>query len=83
MPDTSLPAIGCAGTKRADALLQHAARGVDDVALGRADVHDQHAGLDQVADRLEGGLGRRHRHRDQHDVGARDREQRRLGARCR
>ena len=33
---------GCAGTKRADLLAQAAPRGLDHVALGRADVHDQH-----------------------------------------
>jgi hypothetical protein len=63
----------------AHALAQHAPRGVDHVALGAAHVHHQHARLDQVADGLEGGLGGRHRHGQQHDVGARDRQQRRLG----
>jgi hypothetical protein len=65
--------------ERADALLQHTARGVDDVALGRADIHEQHAGFDEMADCLERRLGGRDRNGDQHDVGTRHREQRRLG----
>jgi hypothetical protein len=44
-PPTSLPAIGWAGTKPPTLLAQHAPCGVDHVALGGADVHDQHAGV--------------------------------------
>jgi hypothetical protein len=64
--------------ERDDAVLQHAAGGVDDVALGRADVHHQHRGLDEVPDRLEGRLGRRDGDGEQDDVRARDGEQRRF-----
>ena len=67
--------------ERADPVLEDAPRRIDHVALGGADVHDQHARLDEMADRLERGFGRGHRHRDQHDVGARYREQGRLGRR--
>jgi hypothetical protein len=65
--------------ERDDAVLQDAARSVDDVALGRADVHHQHARFDQVADRLERRLGRRDGDGKQDDVRARDGEQRRFG----
>jgi hypothetical protein len=41
----------------ADLLAQRAPGRIDDVALGRADVHDQHAAGDQVLDRLERGFG--------------------------
>jgi hypothetical protein len=67
------------GDKAADALLEHAPRHVHHVALGAAHVHEQRARLDHVADGLERRLARRHRHRDQHDVRARHRQQRRLG----
>ncbi len=63
----------------ADALAQDAPRHVDDIALGAADVHEQRARLDQVADGLEGRLAGGHRHGDQHDVRAGDRQQRRFG----
>jgi hypothetical protein len=51
-------------------LFQHASSRIDDIALGRANIHQQHAGLDQVADRAEGRLTGRNRHRHQNDVRA-------------
>jgi len=45
-----------------NALLEHPARRIDHVALGRADVHEQDAGFDQMANRLERDLGRGDRH---------------------
>ncbi len=59
----------------AELVAQRAARRLHHVGLGRAHVHDQHPGGDQVLDRLERGFRGRHRHGQQYDVRARDREQ--------
>ena len=60
------------------ALAQGTASRVDHIALGAAHVHAQHMRFHQMADRAQAGLGSRHRHGQQDDVGARDGQQRRL-----
>ena len=64
------------GHEQAHMLAQRTAGCVDHVAFGGAHVHDQHVGRDQMLDGLEGGLGGGDRHRDQHDVGPGDGQQR-------
>jgi len=69
------PRDGVRGYERGQALLEHAPRGIDHIALGGADIHEQHAGVNQVTDGLERAFAGRHGHGDQHDVGARDGQQ--------
>ena len=76
---TSLPAIGCAGTKDGCARAARAAPHRPRRAWSSPRPSPA-CPVDQVADRLEGRLGGGHRHGDEHDVGARDRQQCRLGA---
>ena len=50
---------------------------LDDVTLGRSDIHHQRAGFEAVADRQQGGFGGSHGHGQQDDVAPGDRGQRR------
>jgi hypothetical protein len=70
------PGDGVRGHEGTDLRLQRVARRLHHVGLGGADVHDEHLRRDEVAYGLERGLGGRHRHRDEHDVGPGDGQQR-------
>mmetsp|Transcript_10440 Transcript_10440/g.42567 ORF Transcript_10440/g.42567 Transcript_10440/m.42567 type:complete len:395 (+) Transcript_10440:9056-10240(+) len=59
---------GVAGHEAGRTITEGATRGFNDVAFGRAHVHEQHTRVHQVADGLERALGGRNRHGDQHDV---------------
>ena len=61
------------------AFTQRAPCRIDDVALGAAHVHHQHAWAHQLRDRSQCALGGRDRHCQQHQVGTGNGEQRRLG----
>ncbi|MPN34081.1 hypothetical protein SDC9_181574 [bioreactor metagenome] len=67
------------GHEGADLIAQRGAGSLHHVGLGGAHVHDQHLRRDQVLDGLERGLGGRHGHGDQHDVGTGHGQQRRGG----
>ena len=71
---------GVGGYEAWQALLEHAPCRIDHIPLGRSDIHQEHAGLDQVADCAEGGFAGRDRDRHQDDVRARHRQQRRVGS---
>ena len=61
---------GVSRHERAHLVTQGPAGRLHHVGLGRSHVHDQHLRRDQVLDGFECGLGSRHRHGYQHDVGA-------------
>ena len=78
-PRASLPAIGCAGTKlpMRSRSARRAASTTSRLVLPTSITST--LGVDQVADRLQRGLGGSHRHGEQHDVRTGHRLQRRIG----
>ena len=74
-PRDFLACDGVGWHKRPDLFAQGPPSCLSHVSLGRADIHDQRLGRDQVFDRFEGGFGGRHGDGDQHNVGARHRQQ--------